>query len=393
MGALDGLKILDFSTLFPGPYCTMVLGDMGADVLKVSAPGKKDTVFERGPKVSGRDVGTLASALYRNKKSIYVNLKSSKGNEIIRELLSDYDVLVEQFRPGVMSKFGLDYETLSKEFPGLIYCSITGYGQTGPMSMRAGHDINYLARSGLVSYSGRKGQTPSSMGTVVADTVGGSMQAIIGVLAAYIFRQKTGLGQHIDVSMLDGATSLSLATIQDVLVSGIVHEPEDQMTTGSGLYDYYETQDGRYFSVGAQEPKFFESFCNAIGLPELIPGTCYPQNIDEVKPLVAARFKERSFSEWREVFKKEDACAEPVLNLAEVIEDRQLTSRGMFVDVPFSTGEGSMRQLGGAIKFSRTPYEYKFAGNPMGFDTDAVLEKLGYSDVDIRGLRSDGIVA
>lgn len=392
MGALDGMKILDFTTLYPGPYCTMVLADMGAEVLKISAPDRSDLVIDRKPFIPSRNMGTLAGTLYRNKRTMFLDLRAEEGREIARKLLDDYDIVIEQFRPGVMKKFGLDYEALSKEHPNLIYCSLTGYGQTGPLSMRAGHDINYLARSGLVSYAGRKDELPSLFGTQIADMVGGGMNAIIGILAAYISRTKTGEGQFIDVAMLDGTVALTLGVSGDTLISGIVHEPEDQQTTGAGLYDYYETKDSRYFSVGAMEPKFFASFANAIGLPDLASKKLALSDVPAAKNRVRARFREKTFAEWSEVFEAVDACVEPVLNAAEVECDAQMRARHMFVDVPCGKA-GTIRQLAGPIKFSKTPYEYKFAANPIGHDTQDILSSLGYSPDQIAGLRGKKVIA
>lgn len=392
MGALEGMKVLDFTTLYPGPYCTMTLADLGAKVLKVAAPSRVDSVIARPPKVPGKDVNVLASTLYRNKQTMFLDLSTDDGREVVHRLLDEYDIIIEQFRPGVMAKFGLDYETLSKTHPELIYCSLTGYGQTGPLSMHAGHDINYLARSGLISYAGRKGQAPSSFGTQIADMVGGGMNAIIGILTAYIARERTGVGQYVDVSMFDGSVGLTLGVAGDTMNAGIVHQPEDQNTTGKGFYDYYETADGRFLSVGAMEPKFFANFCRAIGMPELIEGTCFPSNIDETKPKVIARIKEKTLAEWMDIFLQTDACVEPVLNYDELLEDEQFAARNMMVEVPFEDGSGTVKQLADPIKFSGTPYEYKFAGNPIGHDTDTVLAAAGYSEEEIQKLHDNGTV-
>jgi alpha-methylacyl-CoA racemase len=391
MGALEGMKVLDFTTLLPGPYATMTLADMGADVLKIAAPNRVDMAIIRPPKVPGEEVNGLAATLYRNKKTMFLDLKSEEGIKIVKELIQEYDIIVEQFRPGVMDRMGLGYETLSKINPKLIYCSLTGYGQTGPLKMHAGHDINYLARSGIISYAGRKGQLPSSFGTQLADLMGG-LNVVIGVLTAYIARQTSGKGQYIDVAMLDGVVNLTLGTAGDTLIAGIVHQPEDQQTTGMGFYDYYETSDGRYMSVGSMEPKFWKNFCEAIGMPELIEGTCYPKNIDELKPKVREVFKGKTQAEWIEVFSKTDACVEPVLNYDEMVVDEQINARDMIVDVPFDDGVVN-RQMASPIKFSGTPYEYKFAGRPIGYDTQDVLEKLGYSADERAALKEKGVIA
>ena len=204
MGALDGLKILDFSTLLPGPYATLLLADLGAEVLKVSSRDKYDLVVHWPPEIEGSGTTAAAAWLGRNKKTIFLNLKKPSAVEAVKRLILEYDILVEQFRPGVMAKLGLDYETLRGVNPRLIYCSLTGYGQTGPLSPRAGHDINYMSRSGVMASAGRKATGPVLTNMQVADVAVGSMNSVVGILAAVHHRDVTGRGQYIDVAMLDG---------------------------------------------------------------------------------------------------------------------------------------------------------------------------------------------
>ena len=204
MGALDGLKILDFSTLLPGPYATLLLADLGAEVLKVSGRDKYDLVVHWPPEIEGSGTTAAAAWLGRNKKTIFLNLKKPSAVEAVKRLILEYDILVEQFRPGVLAKLGLDYETLRGVNPRLIYCSLTGYGQTGPLSPRAGHDINYMSRSGVMASAGRKATGPVLTNMQVADVAVGSMNSVVGILAAVHHRDVTGRGQYIDVAMLDG---------------------------------------------------------------------------------------------------------------------------------------------------------------------------------------------
>ena len=203
MGALDGYKVLDFSTLLPGPYATMTLADLGADVLKVSGKDKYDLVVNWPPVVKGAKVTGAQAWLGRGKKTIHLNLKKPAAVEAVKKLVMEYDIIVEQFRPGVMKKLGLSYEILREVNPRIIYCSITGYGQTGPMSMRAGHDINYISRAGIAGSAGRREGGPSLYNFQIADVAGGSMNAVASILAAIIYRERTGEGQYIDVSMQD----------------------------------------------------------------------------------------------------------------------------------------------------------------------------------------------
>ena len=196
MAALDGLRVLDFSTLLPGPYATLMLADMGAEVLKISSPSKYDLVMDYGTCIEGTDISACQAWLGRNKKTMFLNLKTREAREIIKKLIMDYDIILEQFRPGVMKRLGLSYEDLKETNPRLIYCSLTGYGQTGPMRDVAGHDINYMSRSGIISHAGRAKAGPSLMNVQIADIAVGSLNSVIGILAAVYHREKTGQGKN-----------------------------------------------------------------------------------------------------------------------------------------------------------------------------------------------------
>lgn len=394
MGALNGLKILDFSTLMPGPTATMTLADMGADVLKIASGSRPDHVLAGGHTIPGTQVKELEATLNRNKRSMTLNLKTKEAKEIVKKLVMEYDIVIEQFRPGVMSRLGLGYEDLKAVNPRVIYCALTGYGQDGPLAMCAGHDINYLARSGLISYAGRKGQLPACWGSQIADLGGGSMNLIIGLLAAVVARSNTGKGQFVDVSMFDGALYFTVGVSARAINAGYKPEPGSERTSGSGLYDFYETKDGRYFSVGAMEPKFWEVACNSLGVPELIEGGCLPSDPEEPKKTMAQAFKSKTFDELVALFDDLDACVEPVQTYDEVLSDVQANARGMFVDVPVEGVPGmSVKQIASPIKFSETPNEYKFIANPVGYDTDEVLLGLGYESAQIAEMREAGVFA
>lgn len=231
-GALSGLKILDFSTLLPGPLATMHLADMGAEVLRVTSGTRADLVQTMPPYVPGMNISATAAQIGRNKKVITLNLKDSRAVQIIKELIREYDIVLEQFRPGVMKKLGLDYETLSAINPGIIYCSLTGYGQDGPMAVKAGHDINYLSLSGMMSYAGRKKDGPSLMGIQIADIASGTNNTIISILAAVIYRNNTGRGQYLDVSMTDGVFALNAMSGPGVLATGENPKREGELLNG-----------------------------------------------------------------------------------------------------------------------------------------------------------------
>ncbi len=389
-GPLRELKILDFTTLLPGPYATMALADMGADVLRVVSRSRPDVVAFIPPIIPSVDLSAAFAYLGRNKRCMTLNLKDSRAIRIIHQLISNYDILIEQFRPGVMAKFDLDYESLSKINPSLIYCSLTGYGQTGPFRDRAGHDINYLARSGLMSYSGKKEEGPSLASMQIADVASGSDNAIIGILAAVIDRNRTGKGQHIDISMTDGVIAFNAMFGAGFLVDGKEPLREQTLLNGGSLYDFYKTKDGGYLSVGCLEPQFFTAFCKVINCPDLIPGGVEPPDIENVKKRVREIIKTKTRDEWVEAFSKVDACVEPVLSLSEALNDTYVKERGLVVDVGLPDG-GKVRQLACPIKFSKTPPEYRQAGAPPGVHTKDVLLELGYSEEEIEAFDKAGL--
>ncbi len=390
MGSLDDLKILDFSTLLPGPYATLMLADMGAEVLKISSASRPDIVLDYPPFIGDTGVSASQAWLGRNKKTMFLNLKTGEGKAVVKELVKEYDIVLEQFRPGVMEKLGLGYEDLKAVNPKLIYCSLTGYGQTGPLRDVAGHDINYMSRSGIISQAGRRESGPSLMNFQIADIAVGSMNSVIGILAAVNYRKNTGKGQYIDVAMMDGCVPFNSLDGAGFLVSGKEPKREGERLNGGCIYDFYETKDGEYLSVGSLEPQFWSRFCTAIGREDLIEGTVYPPNIDEVKAEIRGILKTKTRDEWVEVFSHYDACVQPVLNLKEaLLEDEQVKEREMVVDVKLPLHEDvSVKQLATAVKLSECPCEYKFAGYPTGYHTKEVIEQLGmdYAELKAKGV-------
>jgi alpha-methylacyl-CoA racemase len=389
-GPLEGLKVLDFTTLLPGPYATMTLADMGADVLRIISGTRPDVVAYIPPFIPGMHLSSAYAYLGRGKRCMTLNLKDPRALPIVHRLIADYDILIEQFRPGVMTKFGLDYQSLKIINPSLLYCSLTGYGQTGPFRDRAGHDINYLARSGVMSYSGKKETGPALMGIQIADIASGSNNAIIGILSAVHCRNRTGKGQHIDVSMTDGMIALNAMYGANFLVDGEDPLRENTLLNGGSFYDFYETKDGQYISVGSLEPQFFAAFCHVIKCPDLIPGGIAPSDIRRIKQRIREIFKTRNRDEWTEAFRKVEACVEPVLSLSEALSDAHAIDRGMVVEVDLPN-EGSVRQLASPIKFSETSPEYGMAGVPDGMHTKAVLLELGYTEAEIEDFKKTGL--
>ena len=390
-GPLSTLKVLDFSALLPGPFGTMILADLGADVLRVESPTRPDMVRMLPPMDDG--LSAVHGYLNRSKRSLAVDLKKPEGVEVIRRLVKDYDIVVEQFRPGVMDKLGVGYEALREINPGLIYCSVTGYGQDGPYRNRAGHDLNYLSLAGMTSYNGRRDSGPAPMAFQVADVAGGSCHAVMGVLAAVVHRQATGEGQHIDVSMTDAAFSLHALTAPPALMAGEDPQLESTQLNGGSFYDCYETSDGRWFSVAGIEPQFFMQFCNAIGRPQLAGRglAMAPEIVAEVKAEIRSAMKEKTFAEWQQVFAEIDSCTEPVLSFTEACEHPQIQARNMIVEVPGADGK-QQRQVASPLKFSATAPEYRFTGARLGAHTSAILDENGFSDEEIAALKKAGAV-
>lgn len=390
-GPLSSLKVLDFSALLPGPFGTMILADLGADVLRVESPTRPDMVRMLPPMEEG--ISAVHGYLNRSKRSVGVDLKKPEGVEVIKRLVKDYDIIVEQFRPGVMDKLGVGYEALKAINPGLIYCSITGYGQDGPYRNRAGHDLNYLAIAGMTSYNGRKSTGPAPMAFQVADVAGGSCHAVMGVLAAVIHRNATGEGQHVDISMTDAAFSMHALTAPGALIEKNDPGLETTQLNGGSFYDCYETKDGRYFSVGGLEPQFFMQFCNAIGRPELAGKglAMEPSIVAETKREIGEAMKEKTFAEWEQIFAEIDSCTEPVLTFSEACEHPQIRARNMVVEVETPGGK-KQKQVASPFRFSATPPEYRFSGTGLGTHTEEVLRESGFSDEEIDALRKSRAV-
>ncbi|MBB1609579.1 MULTISPECIES: CaiB/BaiF CoA-transferase family protein [unclassified Pseudomonas] len=390
-GPLASLKVLDFSTLLPGPFASLLLADMGARVLRVESPTRMDLVRVLPP----HDDGVSASHAYlnRNKRSIALDLKRPEAVEVVKQLVREYDIVLEQFRPGVMDKLGVGYEALKAINPKLIYVSITGYGQTGPYRDRAGHDINYLALAGVASYTGRRDTGPLPLGVQLADIAGGSLHGVMGLLAAVIHRQQTGEGQQVDISMTDCAFSLNGMAGAGYLACGVEPGMEAQALNGGSFYDYYRTRDGRWFSVGSLEPQFMQQFCAAIGRPELAARGLSPKAEDQrlLKREIAIEFEKRDFADWCERFAAVDACVEPMLPLSEAVEHPQIQARRLVTEVPRGDGR-SQRQMACPIRFSAGLPAPKHIGVAAGAHSAEVLAELGYSDEQVAALKAAGAV-
>mgnify|MGYP000031018980 CR=1 FL=1 len=392
MGALSGLKILDFSTLLPGPLATMLMADLGAEVISVSAPGRPDLMNGYPPIIDELGISATSAWLGRNKKTICLNLKKPGAVAAVKKLVHEYDIVVEQFRPGAMKRLGLDYETLKKENPALIYCSITGYGQNGPLMMRADHDINYVALSGNMLMMDREDpQTLSIPNFHLADIAGGGYMATISILAAVQYRERTRKGQYVDVSMFDGILPFACVEGAGVLASRKYPKGWENLTV-SGIrngphYDVYETSDQKYISVGPLEPKFFANLCIALELPEWADGSILHQDPEHLRIVLRKKFKERTRAEWAEIFSKTEACVEPVYDVSEMCASEQVVARKMTPQVPLALDrEKSIEQIGNPVKLSESPVEYRHTAYPSGYHTRDILGAIGFSNQEIQDI-------
>lgn len=368
--ALKGLKVLDFSTLLPGPFATLYLADLGADVVHIESPTRPDLIRILPPYAHGQ--ATSHNYLNRNKQSVALDLKDPSSIELVKQKVSEYDIVIEQFRPGVMQRLGLDYQTLAEINPRLIYCSITGYGQHGNYKDKAGHDINYVALSGIAGHSGRKVSGPPPLGVQIADVAGGSLHAVIGILTAVIERQRSGMGQYIDISMTDCVVTMNNMAAAAVLAGQQNQQVEQEHLNGGTFYDYYQSQDGRYLSIGSLEPQFMSGLAAVLDLPILLAkGASFdPEDRKEVKQAIQEKIKQKSLAEWQAIFTDLDVCVEPVLSLDEALNSNLAKQRGWVVDVPIKLNSvETERQLACPIKLSRSQAQYQFIGQGLGEGT------------------------
>lgn len=368
---LAGLKVLDLSRLLPGPYATLVLADLGATVDKLEEPGSGDYTRHSPPMKD--DTSALFLGLNRNKRSIGVDLKTAEGVATLKGLVKHYDVLVESFRPGVLDRLGVGYEVLAKENPRLIFCSISGYGNTGPDRLKAGHDLNYIARSGALAYGGADGGPPAMPGVQMADIGGGSLFALVGILAALHERHATGKGRFVDVSMTDGSMAFLHMHLAARLLMGAEGTPlargREALNGGFACYGLYRTSDDRYLAVGSLEPKFFAGVCAAIERPELLSGAYdMGEQGKQIRAELEKVFASKTQAEWVALFKPLDLCVEPVLEGDEILKDPQLQARGLFAK------EGEIYWLRTPLRFGDVPI---VAPPAIGQHTAEILKECG----------------
>ncbi len=377
MSALAGIRVLDLTRYIPGPWCTMLLGDLGADVVKVEEPFLGDPTRAVPPAVGGDSA--VHAALNRNKRSVAVDLRREQGADVVRRLAAQCDVLVEANRPGVMERRGLGPDALRAANPRLVYCSISGWGQDGPLALRAGHDITYLARSGFLEGSGTR--LPPAQ---IAD-MAGALCATLSILAALQARERSGRGQRIDTSMFDGMLALLTLPAARQLAGG---GRCDELSGAYACYNLYACRDARRVAVGALEPKFWEALCEGLGLPQLARAQWDEKRQPELIETLRRTFAARDRDEWVERLAPLDACVEPVLDLDEALAQPH-ASRAL---VEQRLGAALLRTTWGAVRLSDTPAALRSPAAGLGQHTHEVLTGAGYTADEIERLREAGAV-
>ncbi|MBI5062697.1 MAG: CoA transferase [Desulfatitalea sp.] len=379
-GALEGITVLDLSRLLPGPYCSMILADHGARVIAIE--DRKQYLAD----------GLFLPTVQRNKAHICLDLKSAEGKEIFSRLLKRADVLIEGFRPGVVARLGVDYETVRKVKPDIVYCSISGFGQSGPWRDRVGHDVNYLGDSGVLDLIGEAGQKPVIPGVQIADMAGGGMNGAIGILLALYARQRTGQGQRIDIAMTDGMLALlPVAKYWHEQTGTAPPRGRNMLAHGYACYNTYETADGRYIAVGALEGRFWKALCRQLGLAHYADLQFDAARAQEIIDALAVVFRQKPLSQWEAELGGLDLCVSGIRTMDEALAADHFKQREMVVGVPRPEG-GSDTELGVAVKLSATPGAVRTPRPRFGQDTQVVLKEFGYSEDQIRRWADKGVI-
>ena len=377
-GALSGVKVLDLSRLLPGPYCSMILADHGAEVVAV-----EDRRFVED--------GMFFRDLYRNKRHISLNLKASEGREVFFRMAENADIILEGFRPGVVDRLGVDYESVRKINPKIIYCSITGYGQTGPLRHKAGHDVNYLSTAGVLDLIGQKENPPTIPGVQIAD-IAGAMNGVIGILLALFARERSGKGQYIDISMTDSLLGfMTLPVLFGQLSGKRFGRSESLLSHRYACYNTYETSDGRYLAIGAVERRFWRNLCEHLKVPEYTDLQYDEERREEITACLRTIIKAKPLTAWDDELSRIEVCHSVIQQLEEVLQAPLFVERDMVVEQRQENGP-SLKALGIAVKLSETPGSLRT--HPVGFGENSreVLRELGYSEETIEDYGQKGVI-
>jgi len=389
---LEGIRVLDLSRVIAGPFCTQLLADYGAEVIKIEDRQGGDPSRLQAPLING--TGSLFYLVNRNKKSLALDLKQEEGKEVLRRLVRESDVLIEQFRPGIMDKLGLGYESLKAENPRLIYCSLSGYGQTGPMSSAPSHDLNFQSLSGMALLNGLPGETPLVPPLTLMALAGGSLYAVAAIMMALFQRTKTGEGQYCDVAILDGSVSMIVSLLAERAGWGsLPRRGEGVLAGGFACYNIYATSDGGYVSLAAVEGKFWNDFCNEMGHPEYAAAQWDPSQQEVIRKSIQEYFRTRTRQEWEKHFSASDICFSPLLNLDEVCQHPQVTARDMITRLENFVSPGHDLCLTGLpIKLSATPGLVKPEFAALGEHSEEIMRGLGYGNEEIAWLQENKVI-
>ncbi|HHH41027.1 MAG TPA: CoA transferase [Chloroflexi bacterium] len=393
--ALAGIRVLDLSRVLAGPFCTMLLADYGAEVIKVEAPGRGDDTRHWGPPWAGGESAYFL-AVNRNKRSLTLNLKHEEGRRILRELVARSDVLIENFKVGTTRRLGLDYESLRPLNPGLIYCSITGYGQTGPYRDRPGYDFVIQAEGGIMSITGPAEGEPHKVGVAIVDITAG-LFAATAILAALHHRERTGEGQYIDVALLDAQVAWLANVAQNYLVSGETPRRYGNAHPNIVPYEVFPTADG-YIAVGIGNDRQYRRFCQVAGRMDLWEDERFQTNPgrvehrEELVPRLQALFRTRPTAAWLELLHEAKIPAGPINDVAQVLNDPHVLARGMVQTVDHPTA-GTIRLVGPVAKLSATPAAIRRPPPLLGQHTEEILTGLlGYDEKAVAHLRAEGVI-
>ena len=401
MLALEGIKVLDFCRNAPGMFCTMILADLGADVLMVERPMTGDRAeYERvvsgitGPDEERRHASY--NALQRNKRSIALNLKETAAQEIFYRLAEDADVVVEGFRPGVMDRLGAGYQKVKEVNPRVVYCSVSGYGQDGPYANMSGHDINYISFAGALSMIGHsEEEKPAIPLNLLADYAGGGLCGAVAVMAALLARSTTGRGQYLDIAMTEGVLYMMAAAVSSFFQQGSVPKPGlNRLNGGATYYNVYRTKDSKYLTIAAIEPWFWANLCRALGREDLVASQdAQGGHRQEIFDFLEETFKTRTRDEWFELLKDQNISVGKVYSLDEALADPHMVHRGMVVEVEApDLPEGKVSQVGIPIRLSDTPGRVRHVGSVTGQHTGEVLRALGYTREQVKDLQQREVV-
>jgi crotonobetainyl-CoA:carnitine CoA-transferase CaiB-like acyl-CoA transferase len=388
MAPLDGLRILDLSRLLPGPLCTMILSDLGAEVVKVEQPGIGDYARSAPPFIA--NTGSAFLMLNRNKRSITLNLKNFEAQKILHQLSTRADVLIESFQPGVAERLNADYATIREVNERIIYCSISGYGQSGPYRDLVGHDLTYASYSGAIGATGNKGGLPVIPATQISDLQGG-MYATIAIMAALHQRAKTGKGELIDISLMDAAVASMIMQFSFHFAGASTERGASYLSGGAPFYNVYETSDHRFISIAPLEQKFWIKLCRILGLEKYEAHQLDSETEAKIHQELAALLQKKSRDDWLKILNEQEIPCAPAYDVNEVPSDPHVKSRKMFFEIE-TEAFGKLNQLATPIRMSQNPMSVKYPPPKLGEHTLQVLQELGYSKDDVERLKTENAI-